>query len=282
MSLSIHFIGISGSRVGPGEETACYAINASILIDTGWNAAVSMQEVGIQPTDIDTLFITHCHQDHILGLSGLFFANSRRKQIRPDAPDLDIYGPLDLPLSIEGAKALLRSKQYPQCVPDHRVTLVYPGESIDLGELKVDVGRAFHPLDARAYRFTDTATGASIVFSGDTAYHEFLPEFAKGCDVLVHEAFSLPDTELSSRQRVLHSTPQDAARVANGAGAGELVIVHYASENGQAIIDRAKTDFPKSQLGVKGAELVINGPGQTEWTYPRSTAHPLLSPVIGQ
>ncbi len=35
VSLTIHFIGVSGSRVGPGEETASYVVNGSILIDTG-------------------------------------------------------------------------------------------------------------------------------------------------------------------------------------------------------------------------------------------------------
>ena len=36
----------------------------------------------------------------------------------------------------------------------------------------------------------------------------------------------------------------------------------------EAIIDRAKADFPNSRLGIKGARLDIHGPGQTEWTYP--------------
>ena len=268
MPLTVHFVGVSGAAVTPGQETACYVINGSILIDTGWNAAVSMQECGILPTDIDTIFFTHCHQDHTIGLPGLFFANSRRKQIRPDAPDMSLFGPLDLPLIDEGARAMLRSNQYPQCVPDHSITLVYPGESVDIEGLRVDVGRAFHPLDARAYRFTDTDTDASIVFTGDTIYHEALPEFARGCDVLVHEASSTPDTDLMTRQRVLHSTPQDAARVAGESGAGELVLVHYPSAHQEAIIDRAKADFPNSQLGIKGARLDLHGPGHLEWTYP--------------
>ncbi len=269
MSLKTHFIGVSGSSAAPGEETACYVINGNILIDTGWNAAVTMQECGIRPTDIDTVFFTHCHQDHTLGLPGLFFANSRRKQIRPDAPDLAIYGPLELPLVVEGAQALLRSKTYPQCVPDHRVTLVYPGESYDIGNLRVDVGRAFHPLDARTYRFTDTQTGGSIVFTGDTLYHEGLSAFAEGCDILVHEASILPDTDLKALQKFLHSRPEDAARVANEAGAGELVLVHTPTARRDVIIERAQKDFPKSQMGIQGSRVDIHGPGQTEWTYPK-------------
>ena len=39
----------------------------------------------------------------------------------------------------------------------------------------------------------DPATGASVVFSGDTFYHKGLPLFAKDCDVLVHEAAAAPD-----------------------------------------------------------------------------------------
>jgi ribonuclease Z len=272
MPLSIHFVGVSGAGIVPGQETACYVINGNILIDTGWNAAISMQECGILPTDIDTVFFTHCHQDHTIGLPGLFFANSRRKQVRPDAPDMALYGPLDLPLINEGARALLRAKQYPQCVPDHSVSLVYPGETVELDGLRVDVGRAFHPLDARAYRFTDTESGASIVFTGDTIYHEALPVFARDCDVLVHEASSHPNTDLMTRQRVLHSTPQDAARVANESGAGELVLVHYPAAHQDEIIERAQQDFAKARLGVKGARLDLLAPGHSEWILPPSSS----------
>ena len=40
MALEVLFVGVSSAAPGGGEETACYLINGSILIDVGWNAAV--------------------------------------------------------------------------------------------------------------------------------------------------------------------------------------------------------------------------------------------------
>ena len=49
-----------------------------------------------------------------------------------------------------------------------------PGEKLELADLKSEVGRSFHPLAARCYRFTDPATGGRVVFGGDTFYHQRL------------------------------------------------------------------------------------------------------------
>lgn len=258
-------MGVSGASLGSGEETACYVVNGNILIDTGWNAAVSMQSHDVAPTDIDHVFITHCHQDHTLGLPGLFFANRNRAQARPNAPVLQLYGTRDLPAIRDAACAMLQAERDPQCVPEHEVHRVYPGDSLELPDLKVDVGRAFHPLDARCYRFTDTATGGSIAFSGDSAYHEGLVSLAKGCDVLIHEAAASPESEVGGLQRYLHSRPQDAARVANEAGTISLALVHYQQSAGPEILRRAKEGYPNARLAEKGQRLQILGPGQVVW-----------------
>ena len=265
MALDIIFVGVSGASLGSGEETACYVVNGHILIDTGWNAAVSMQSHDLVPTDIDHVFITHCHQDHTLGLPGLFFANRSRSQARPDAPVLQLYGTRDLPAIRDAACALLQAERDPQCVPEHEAHRVYPGESLDLGDLRVDVGRAFHTLDARCYRFTDTVTGGSVAFSGDSAYHDGLVSIAKDCDVLVHEAAAAPDSEGEGLLRYLHTRPQDAARVASEAGAISLALVHYQQSVGPEILRRAKEIFPSTRLAQKGQRLQILGPGQAVW-----------------
>ncbi|MEE3259724.1 MAG: MBL fold metallo-hydrolase [Candidatus Latescibacterota bacterium] len=265
MALEVLFVGVSSAAPGGGEETACYLINGSILIDAGWNAAVNMQVHGAQPTDVDCVIFTHCHQDHTLGLPGLFFANRRRLEMRPEAGPLKLYGPMDLGVVRDGACVLLQAERYPQCVPAHEVEWVYPGDELEIAGLEIAVGRAFHPLDARCYRVSDPATGASVVFSGDTFYHQGLPLFAKDCDVLVHEAAAAPDAEIPDVMRHLHSRPQDAALVAQESGASSLVLVHCGPGQGSIALAAAKRVFPNVRLGKKGEKAQIFGPGQVAW-----------------
>jgi ribonuclease Z len=265
MALEVLFVGVASASPNAGEDTACYLVNEKILIDTGWNAALSMRAWGVDPIDISHLFFTHCHQDHTLGLPGLFFAG--RLNRRSKGPAIKLYGPRDLPAVCDGACALLQGERYPDCIPDYEVEIVHPGEVVEVEGLEVSVGRSFHPLDARCYRFTDTSTGASAVFSGDTAFHEGLPLFASRCDLLIHEAAVKPDTEIMDLQRYLHSRPQDAARVAQEAEASELVLVHMAGKNGDDALARARETFPNTRLGKQGQKVRILSPGQIEWDF---------------
>ncbi|MBT3346239.1 MAG: MBL fold metallo-hydrolase [Gemmatimonadetes bacterium] len=264
MALEVGFVGVSSAYPGDGEESTCFLINGDILVDVGFNGGVSLQALGAAPTDIDHIFITHCHHDHTLGLPGMLFLNGKRTEVRPDAPPLRLYGPQDLTAVTEAALGMLQAVRYPQVVPAHEIQHIYPGESVEIGDLRVDVGRAFHPLDARSYRFTDTVTRGSVVITGDTAYHESLSEFARECDVLIHEAAGSP-TASSIDQRYLHSRPQDAARVAQEASVGSLALVHYKADVAAGLLARAREGFPSARVARKGQRVKVLGPGQAAW-----------------
>jgi ribonuclease Z len=264
MALEVGFVGVGGTRLGHAEEATCFVVNNSILVDVGFNAAVSMQGLEVTPAQIDHVLFTHCHHDHVLGLPGLLFARNQRSSERPEAPPIQLHGPQDLTAVHAAALELLQAQRYPQVVPETQVHHIYPGDSIDIGELRVEVGRAFHPLDARCYRFTDTVTRASLVVSGDTAYHEGLVEFTRDCDVLIHEAAGDPDAETVD-MRYLHSRPQDAARVAVEASVSTLALVHYPVAKGAAVLTKAKQVFPNTRLARKGQRVKVLGPGQAAW-----------------
>jgi len=58
MAFEVVFVGVSPASPGAGEESTCFVINGNILVDTGWNAALSMQSHDLLPTDIDHVFIS--------------------------------------------------------------------------------------------------------------------------------------------------------------------------------------------------------------------------------
>jgi 7,8-dihydropterin-6-yl-methyl-4-(beta-D-ribofuranosyl)aminobenzene 5'-phosphate synthase len=68
----------------------------TILFDTGGNSAVlldNMQQLGIDPKEIDVVVLSHVHGDHTGGLDGLLKAN----------PDVTVYFPATFPMRFKGS-----------------------------------------------------------------------------------------------------------------------------------------------------------------------------------
>jgi ribonuclease BN (tRNA processing enzyme) len=90
--------------------------------------------------------------------------------------------------------------------------------------------------------------GRSIVFSADTAYFEPLAEFARGADILVHEAMLEEGVDrlvartgngarLKEHLFASHTLAADAGRIATAAGVGHLVLNHLIPADDPEIAD---------------------------------------------
>jgi ribonuclease Z len=75
----------------------------------------------------------------------------------------------------------------------------------------------FDPLPAKSY-----------AFCSDTAYNEAIVPIIENVDVLYHESTFLQSEETLA-QKTLHSTAQDAAKIALRAHAKQLVLGHYST-----------------------------------------------------
>jgi ribonuclease BN (tRNA processing enzyme) len=86
------------------------------------------------------------------------------------------------------------------------------------------------------------------VISGDTTYAPELADFAKGADVLVHEAMYLPGIEnllernpnaATLREHLLasHTTTEDVGRIAAAAGVRTVVLSHLVPGDDPSISD---------------------------------------------
>lgn len=92
---------------------------------------------------------------------------------------------------------------------------------------------------AFAYRF-DTDYG-SITFSGDTRRSTNVVTLAKGSDILVHEAISLPATgvpvDFAHYQRTIHTLVDEVGSVAQTADVPHLVLSHLSDLGTPGFID---------------------------------------------
>jgi len=107
-------------------------------------------------------------------------------------------------------------------------------------DVRLPDGRVIKPQDV----LDPPRPGRKIVYVGDTKPSESIAKFAKGADVLIHEATFAED--LADRaEEDLHSTPTGAAIVAKKARAGLLVLTHISARYGDTsvLLEEARKVF---------------------------------------
>lgn len=212
-----------------------------IVIDCGLGVTRGLVDAGIALKELDIVFVTHLHSDHVLELGPLLHTAWTAGLSTPVA----VFGPagtarywdgfcssmaydLDTRIADEGRpdlRALVTVSEFAEgAVP--------AGGGITVSALRVD-----HPPVTECYALRFGHDGKSVVFSADTAYFPPLAEFARGADVLVHEAM-LADgvdrlvarTGNGSRLRqhlfASHTLAEEAGGIARRAEAGRLVLHH--------------------------------------------------------
>lgn len=256
MPTTLTFIGTDTCVPQSDNDTASFIVNGHCLVDCGWNAAINMGRFGYTPADLDYIFITHCHQDHYMGLAGVLFYRQMRW---PDMPPVTVVGPaVDIKHVVELARGYLQADRFSWMQTSPEVIALTPGEEIQIQEFSIKTALTQHDIQGLAYRFMDTTTGKEIGFSGDTAYLPSLAEHFRGVDVLVYEATTgLDDPEVSAETS--HSGVRQSATIAREAEAGCLYLVHSGAGTEQAteIIAAACEIFPETYWPQPGQVITV-------------------------
>ena len=200
---------------------------------------------GFDPLALESILLTHLHQDHYLGLPALLFYHGLRGQGDPALAHCRPEGAFD-PV----VRAALDFSRWSVSRDRAESTLLplSPGDRFTLDDLTVETFAARHVSGhnrlepALAYRFTNAA-GKSIVFSGDTHPHPPLAEFARGAEVLIHDG--------------AHTPAHEAAAIARDAGVGRLLLTHYREEDGPGILREARELFTDTDLAEEGMTLLL-------------------------
>lgn len=109
--VDVNLLGSGGNMPMPNRYLSATLINyegRKILIDCGEGTQVSMKILGTGFKTIDLICITHCHGDHIIGLTGLLstIGNSGREE------PLTIVGPEGIKEVVDGLRVIVRYLPY--------------------------------------------------------------------------------------------------------------------------------------------------------------------------
>ena len=184
--------------------------------------------------DLTRLFVTHLHADHTVGLPDLLFTpwiHGREEKIAA-------FGPAGLAPMIEHIQAAyqvntrehLRTHPAPPDGYKAQVEAVRAGPVYADERMRVDALRANHG-DMEAYSYKFVAPDKTIVVSGDTKPVAGFADWARACDILVHEVYSsaqLPQRPPAWRayHSRSHSSARELADLANALRPGLLVLYH--------------------------------------------------------
>lgn len=212
------------NRFGP--SILVEAGEKKLLFDAGRGAIQRLAQVKVRWQDVDGVFFTHLHSDHVVGfpdvwLTGWLVGAGRN---RP----LEVWGPpgtrnmvshlvqafeFDIRFRISDDKA----RPEGAVIHSHEVN---PGVAFEQNGVKVTAIEVDHAPVEPAYGYRIDYEGRSVVLSGDTRISDNLVRAAAGVDLLVHEVAS-PETfvragvnpERAKSVVAHHVTPEQAGEV---------------------------------------------------------------------
>ena len=229
-------------RAGPGVLVRHGDI--ALQFDAGRATVLRLSEAGTAAHELDALFITHVHSDHVVDLADVVMTRWVQGTLHPS-------GPLPI-VAVEGVATRFASRMLEPYVDDIALRIEHVQErppELDLrpfaatatptevwrsedGTVTVEAVAVHHEPVPEAVAFRVRTPAGVVVISGDTRVCDEVAYLAEGADVLVHEA-----CRTTTMQELIAGTPFEqifdyhADTVALGglaetAGVAHLVLTH--------------------------------------------------------
>jgi ribonuclease BN (tRNA processing enzyme) len=224
MKLTILGSGTAAPRLKRNSASYLLKIeDKKLLFDSGPGTIRQLLKLKVNLLDIDDIFYTHFHNDHISDLPAIIWSNNYgtyRK--RP----LNIYGPKGFKeyFKILMTK-ILRPKEliYKINIRELRNNSTLMIQSNKNNLIRIKIKKVKHNRESIAYRIE--YKNKVLVYSGDLGYCSSIIELAKNADLLILEcAFpnNMPKPE--------HLSPSLCGEIATKVDAKKLILTHLYPE----------------------------------------------------
>jgi len=209
---------------GPGVVRRASAAAAKLHIDA------------LLMPNLHRVFLTHLHSDHTLGLPDLIFSPWVLHRSMP----LEIYGPKGTKAMVDHIEAAWQPDiEIRVHGLEHGNTTGYqanvheiaPGVVFSAGGLEITALPVQHAAWPQAFGYLIKTPDRTIVISGDCAPSPAILEACHGCDVLLHEVYSMSELKI---QRVdwpeylhqAHTSTEELGKIAAQTKPKMLVLYH--------------------------------------------------------
>lgn len=178
--------------VGQAASSVLIEIDAFRLVfDLGRGIAMRLAEAGLRQDDVQHLFLSHFHPDHLSDLIPyLHSAAHSRCDIR--TKDLNIYGPPGVQVQMWRLLSLFGPLDLSS--PNFKICIHEVGEGeITIGDHKFEIC-SLPPAGNHGLRFK--VAGKIVAITGDSDFHQQEEDFLRGVDVAIIDAGHLTDDEI--------------------------------------------------------------------------------------
>jgi ribonuclease Z len=226
-------------------QTEAASQRKSVMLDCGFTVPSLYWQQTSNQEDLDALWISHFHGDHFFGVPALLLRFWEMKRSKP----LTIVSQA----GVERIVTQTMELAYPGFFQKLTYPVVFheiePGQRVRVVGLDWSAAQSIHGQRNLSVRIEDGRH--SIFYSGDGLFSPETLSLARGCSLVVHEAFRLDPLTPG------HGTVRQCLDFAREAGAAMLALVHVQRDERK---DRY-TDILEVLKGINNLQVILPEPG---------------------
>jgi ribonuclease BN (tRNA processing enzyme) len=187
MKVQLQVLGCGDAFGSGGRSNTCYLVNSeniNFLVDCGGSALITMKKNGKSSNDIDAIFITHFHGDHIGGIPYILCeAKNLVKRKKP----LKIIGPKGIKQRVEKITELFYSGTIDNLPFELSFEEINENRKLNISGMDVEYYEVNHSPDSFPHGIRFKIENKVIGFSGDTEWTPSLNLIAQNADLFICE-----------------------------------------------------------------------------------------------
>lgn len=258
----------TGSAMVTKCYNTCFTIsknNEYFLVDTGGGNTIltNLEKSNISISQIHNMFISHNHNDHILGSIWVIRAVAQGILNNKYAGNLNIYCHKTSIDAIKAISSFVLQKKFLNMF-DNRIVFneIQDGYTTTILDRTITFFDIHSTKDLQHGFKTILSNGKSLTFLGDEPYREVVKSYCENVDYLFHEAFCLySQREIFKPYEKHHATAKDACKNAENLKVKNVILYHTEDKNlekrKELYIEEGKTEF-KGTIYVPDDLDVIN------------------------